>query len=150
MVYPDNSDGHRSSFIRKKGFTMSDALSPLAIEIFTAVKASRPNAVFLCNGPENKVVAFGPCTTSQFRYRVSLVSDGKLTELSSDDHAPISIFLDQKKDGAVRLVVYAAEKEPIEFDSTTSTTGSLTGYVFIAAHEANGPGQAVIDRKSVV
>ena len=123
---------------------MSSVLSPLAIEIFTAVKASRPNAVFLCSGPENKVVAFGPCTTSQFRYRVVFESGGERIELSDSDQRPISIFLDQKKNGAVRLALYAAERDPIEFDDTADIPGRLAGFIFIEAHEANGPGQAVI------
>lgn len=123
---------------------MNDTLSPLAVEIFTAVKSSRPNAVFLCCGPENNVVAFGPCTTSQFRYRVVLESGRERIELSDSDQSPISILLNQKKDGAVQLALYAAERDPIEFDGTADIPRRLTGFIFIEAHEANGPGQAVI------
>lgn len=119
-------------------------LHPLAIEIFAAAKASRPNTVFLCDGPENTVLSFGPCCTSTFRYRIALNSNGTPFELSSNDHSPISIFLDQQKDGIVRLVIYTSDRDPIHFDGATDAPNSLVGHVFIEAHETNGPGLAVI------
>lgn len=126
------------------GNFMNSTISPLAVEIFAAVKSARPNAVFLCTGEEYTVLSFGPCCTSKFRYRISLDLGGAPLDLSSDDRTPLSIFLEQKKDGAVRLVIYAADAEPIEFDNSAGISEPLMGYIFIEAHEANGPGQAVI------
>lgn len=123
---------------------METSISPLAVEIFAAAKSARPKSVFLCEGPEDTVLSVGPHRTNLFHYQIDLDCGDKLVQLSSNDHTPISILLDQRKNGAVRMVIYSANESPIEFDGTVSTPNPLMGHVLIKAHESNGPGQAVI------
>jgi len=124
-------------------------LPALAVDIFAAIKAARPNTVFLCDGAEDTVVVFNGIATHQFHYRASLYADGGLVKISSDDRHPVSIFLDKKKNGTVRFVIFSPKERNdfsgvLEFDSSDDTKNELIGHIVITAHEEGGDGQVVI------